>query len=122
MGQPGFWDNQETAATTSAAHARAQKRLELFRGLESDVADLGDLAEMAAEDEEMAAELGAQLASVEKRLEELEEARLFSGEYDAGDAVVTVHAGAGGPTPRTGRRSSCGCICAGPNGAASRSR
>lgn len=96
MGQPGFWDNQETAAKTSAAHARAQKRLELFRGLESDVADLGDLAEMAAEDEEMAAELGAQLGSVERRLAELEEARLFSGEYDAGDAVVTVHAGAGG--------------------------
>lgn len=96
MGQPGFWDNQETAAKTSAAHARAQKRLELFRGLKSDVADLGDLAEMAAEDEEMAAELGAQLGSVERRLAELEEARLFSGEYDAGDAVVTVHAGAGG--------------------------
>ena len=51
---------------------------------------------MAAEDEEMAAELGAQLGSVERRLAELEEARLFSGEYDAGDAVVTVHAGAGG--------------------------
>src|SRR3954466_10155249 len=96
MGRPGFWDDQETAARTSAAHARAQKRLELFRGLEGDVADLGDLAEMAAEDEEMASELATQLASIEERLAELEEARLFSGEYDAGDAVVTVHAGAGG--------------------------
>jgi peptide chain release factor 2 len=96
MGRPGFWDDQESAARTSAAHARAQKRLETFRGLESDVADLADLAEMAAEDEEMAAELDTQLRSVEQRLAELEEARLFSGEYDAGDAVVTVHAGAGG--------------------------
>src|SRR6476659_4795926 len=96
MGQPGFWDDQDAAARTSAAHARAQRRLEMFRGLENDVADLGDLAEMAAEDEEMAAELGSQLSSVESRLAELEEARLFSGEYDAGDAVVTVHAGAGG--------------------------
>ncbi len=96
MGKPGFWDDQETAARTSAAHARAQKRLKLFRGLESDVADLADLAEMAAEDEEMAAELGTQLSAAEQRLAELEEARLFSGEYDAGDAVVTVHAGAGG--------------------------
>ena len=51
---------------------------------------------MAADDEEMAAELASQLDSVERRLAELEEARLFSGEYDAGDAVVTVHAGAGG--------------------------
>src|SRR3954469_13181144 len=96
MGRPGFWDDQEAAARTSAAHARAQKRLEMFRGLESDVADLSDLAEMAAEDEEMAAELDTQLASAEHRLAGLEEARLFSGEYDAGDAVVTVHAGAGG--------------------------
>jgi peptide chain release factor 2 len=44
----------------------------------------------------MAAELDSQLGSVERRLAELEEARLFSGEYDAGDAVVSVHAGAGG--------------------------
>ncbi len=96
MGRPGFWDDQEKAARTSAAHARAQKRLETFRGLESDVADLVELAEMAAEDEEMAAELETQLGAVELRLGELEEARLFSGEYDGGDAVVTVHAGAGG--------------------------
>ncbi|MGN6217072.1 MAG: peptide chain release factor 2 [Solirubrobacterales bacterium] len=96
MGRPGFWDDQEAAAKTSAAHSRAQRRLEMFRDLERDVADLDDLAEMAAEDEEMAAELGSQLGSVERRLAELEEARLFSGTYDAGDAVVTVHAGAGG--------------------------
>jgi peptide chain release factor 2 len=96
MQRPGFWDDQDTAARTSAAHARAQKRLKTFRELESDVADLVDLAEMAAEDEEMAAELDSQLGSAERRLAELEEARLFSGKYDAGDAVVTVHAGAGG--------------------------
>jgi peptide chain release factor 2 len=96
MGRPGFWDDQETAARTSAAHARAQRRLEMFRGLESDVSELGDLAELAEEDAEIEAELEGQLSAIESRLAELEEARLFSGEYDAGDAVVTVHAGAGG--------------------------
>ena len=49
-----------------------------------------------SEDTEIAAELEGQLTSVESRLAELEEARLFSGEYDAGDAVVTVRSGAGG--------------------------
>jgi peptide chain release factor 2 len=44
----------------------------------------------------MAGELADQLASVERRLAELEEERLFSGRFDSGDAVVTVHAGAGG--------------------------
>ncbi len=96
MGAPGFWDDQERAAKTSAEHARIQRRLETFRGLEADAADLEELAEMAAEDSEMAAELDSQLASVESRLAELEEARLFSGEYDHGDAVVTVRSGAGG--------------------------
>ncbi len=96
MGRPGFWDDQEAAARTSAAHARAQRKLSTFRELEAEVDDLGELAEMAAEDEEVAAELSSQLASVERHLAELEEARLFSGAYDAGDAVVTVHAGAGG--------------------------
>ncbi len=96
MGRPGFWDDQEAAAKVSAQHSRVQRRLDMFRGLEADVAELADLAELADEDAELAAELVTQLGSVERRLAELEEARLFSGEYDSGDAVVTVHAGAGG--------------------------
>jgi peptide chain release factor 2 len=96
MQRPGFWDDQDAAASISAAHARARRRLEMFRGLESDVAELAELAELATEDEEIAAELDTQFGSVERRLAELEEARLFSGEYDAGDAVVSIHAGAGG--------------------------
>jgi len=96
MQRPGFWDDQEKAAAVSAAHARTQKRAQSFRELESDAADLGELIELPADDEEIAGELDAQLTSLEARLAELEEARLFAGEYDAGDAVVTVRSGAGG--------------------------
>jgi peptide chain release factor 2 len=96
MQAPGFWDDQENAARTSAEHASVSRRLQGFRSLESDVEDLEALEEMAAEDESIAAELEEQRAGIEARLAELEEARLFSGEYDAGDAVVTVNAGAGG--------------------------
>ncbi|HET8593326.1 MAG TPA: peptide chain release factor 2 [Solirubrobacterales bacterium] len=96
MGRPGFWDDQASAAGTSARHASVKRRLDGFRRLESDVGDLEELAELAADDEEMAGELNDQLASVEARLAELEEERLFSGRFDSGDAVVTVHSGAGG--------------------------
>jgi peptide chain release factor 2 len=96
MQAPGFWDDQESAARISAEHASVSRRLQGFRELERDVGDLETLEEMAAEDESIAAELEEQLASIQARLAELEEARLFSGEYDAGDAVVTVNAGAGG--------------------------
>src|SRR5215203_208997 len=96
MQAPGFWDDQEEAARVSAEHAALSRRLETFRSLERDVDDLGALEEMAAEDESIGAELEEQLASVQARLAELEEARLFSGKFDSGDAVVTVNAGAGG--------------------------
>src|SRR3954469_25178498 len=96
MQAPGFWADQERAASVSAEHASVGRRLETFRSLESDIDDLETLEELAEEDESMAAEQEGQRASIESRLAELEEARLFSGEYDAGDAVVTVNAGAGG--------------------------
>jgi peptide chain release factor 2 len=96
MQAPGFWDDQERAASVSAEHSTASRRLEAFRSLEGDIDDLETLEEMAAEDASIAAELDEQRASIEARLAELEEARLFSGKYDSGDAVVTVNAGAGG--------------------------
>jgi peptide chain release factor 2 len=96
MGEPGFWDDQDRAARVSSEHSRLTRRAESFRTLESEIGDLAELEEIAAEDDSVAAEVADQRASIERRLEALEEARLFSGEYDAGDAVVTVNAGAGG--------------------------
>ena len=96
MQRPGFWDDSEQAARTSAAHAAAQRRLQTFRSLESDLADLEELSGLAADDAQLAGELDAQLGSLEQRLGTLEEARLFNGRYDTGDAVVTVRSGAGG--------------------------
>jgi peptide chain release factor 2 len=96
MQRPGFWDDQTNAAEISSEHARAQKRLHGFRSLESDLADLDELTDLARDDPQIAAELESQLASIESRLAEIEEARLFAGEYDSGDAVVTVRSGAGG--------------------------
>jgi peptide chain release factor 2 len=96
MGAEDFWGDSERAAAVSAEHARATRRLETFTALESDVADLDGLVEMAAEDDSLQGEVDEQIASVEARLALLEEQRLFSGRYDAGDALVSVNAGAGG--------------------------
>src|SRR3954452_23166069 len=96
MQAPGFWDDQQTAAKVSAEHARATRRLDAWRSLVSDVDDLDALAELAEEDPSVTGEVEDSLSPVEARLAELEEARLFSGRYDAGDALVTVNAGDGG--------------------------
>jgi peptide chain release factor 2 len=96
MQEPGFWDDQEQAAKVSAEHSSAGRKLESFRKLESELDDLEALEELAAEDDSIAAELEETRSAVQARLDDLEEERLFSGPYDSGDAVVSVHAGAGG--------------------------
>ena len=96
MGEPGFWDDPDAAGKVGAEHARATRRLETYESLHSDVEDVDGIAELVDEDEDLAAELEETVASIESRLEALEEERLFSGRYDAGDALVTVNAGAGG--------------------------
>ncbi len=96
MGEPGFWDDQERAAAITAEHARTARKLATYQELARDVDDLEPLAELAEEDPDIATELEQQVGSVQRRLESLEEARLFSGRYDTGDALVTINAGAGG--------------------------
>src|SRR2546425_5712590 len=96
MQRPGFWDEQARAASVSAEHSRATRKLESFRNLESELDDLETLTALTEEDDSLAAELDEQLASVTAELERLEEERLFPGRYDSGGAVVSVHSGAGG--------------------------
>ena len=96
MGEAGFWDDPDAAAKTNAEYARVQRKLDTFAALESDTADLDGLVELAEEDPDLAGELEDTLQSIEERLATLEEERLFTGPYDAGDALVTVNAGAGG--------------------------
>ena len=93
MGAPGFWDDQQRAAEISTEHSRVTKRLERFRRLDGEYRDARELAEM---DGEMAGEIAASLRPLRDELARLEEDALFNGEYDGGDAVVTIHAGAGG--------------------------
>jgi peptide chain release factor 2 len=96
MGEPGFWDDPATAGKLGAEHSRLQRRVDTFERLRADADDLEGLVELADEDSDLASELEDAIASVESRLGDLEEERLFTGDYDAGDALVTVNAGAGG--------------------------
>jgi peptide chain release factor 2 len=93
MAAPGFWDDQQRAARISTEHSRVTRRLERYRRLSQEYADA---AELAAMDGDMASEIAASLAPLRAELDRLQEDALFTGEYDAGDAVVTIHAGTGG--------------------------
>jgi peptide chain release factor 2 len=94
MSAPGFWDDQARAAKVSSDHARASRRLEGYRQLTQDFDDARELAEL--DGGEMDAEIGRALVPLRAEFERLQEAALFNGEYDTGDAVVTLQSGTGG--------------------------
>ena len=93
LGQPGFWDDQQHAAAVSAEHARVGRRLERYERLNGEYADARELLEL---DPDLADDVRAGLVPLRRELERLQEDALFSGEYDGGDAVVTIQADAGG--------------------------
>jgi peptide chain release factor 2 len=93
MGRPGFWDEQAAAARISTEHSRLAKRLERYERLQRDFDDALELLEL---DPDFAAEITTQLQPLRHELARLQEDALFTGEYDAGDAVVSIHAGEGG--------------------------
>jgi peptide chain release factor 2 len=95
MGAPGFWDDQQAAARISSEHARLTRRLERYEQLSGDAADLGELVVLASDDGELD-EVEESVLSLRRELDRLQEESLFTGEYDAGDAVVSIHAGTGG--------------------------
>ncbi len=95
MGAPGFWDDQQRAAALSAEHARLSRRIERYDGLAAEVSDLEQLLELSSGDGELD-EIAAAIVPLQRQLGRLEEDALFRGEHDAGDAVVTIHAGTGG--------------------------
>jgi peptide chain release factor 2 len=93
MGAPGFWDDQQRAASVSAEQSLLTKRLDRYERLTREYEDARDLLEL---DGEMEDEIAESIAPLRKELERLQEDALFSGHYDSGSAVVTIHAGAGG--------------------------
>ncbi len=93
MGAPGFWDDQAGAARISTEHARITRNLDRYERLRR---DSEDAAQLAAMDESLAPEIAELLEPIERELERLQEDALFTGRYDAGDALLEIHAGTGG--------------------------
>ena len=94
MGAPGFWDDQQHAAAVSTEHARVTTPPRPLQAARP--ASTTTRPSLLGMDGDMADEIVASLLPLRAELDRLEEDALFTGEYDGGDAVVTIHAGAGG--------------------------
>jgi len=93
MGATGFWEDQAAAARISTEHARISRRLDRYERLRREFEDAKELYELEPGLEEEVAE---QLVPLEEELARLQEDALFTGQYDAGDALLEIHAGTGG--------------------------
>jgi peptide chain release factor 2 len=78
--------------------ADVREQVDTWREVETRANDLQGLLDLASEesDEELAASVGTDIASLASELEEMELSLALSGEYDRRDAIVAIHAGAGG--------------------------
>jgi peptide chain release factor 2 len=94
-GEPGFWDDQRRAAAISSEHARLAKRRDRYNSLSGDAEDLTQLLELASDDGDLD-DVEEAVNALKRQLERVQEDALFSGDYDAGDAVVTLQAATGG--------------------------
>jgi len=93
MGSPGFWDDQAKAAQISTEHSRVTRRLERYERLRHEYDDARELLSLG---DELDDEISESLTGLERELTRLQEDALFNGKYDAGDAILEIHAGTGG--------------------------
>ncbi|MEK7847323.1 MAG: PCRF domain-containing protein, partial [Chloroflexota bacterium] len=91
-----MWQDPERAQQVLQEMSRQKRTVETWRGLEKDAADLLALASLTEEDPAMQAEIEAEATALAQRLDQREGELRFRGPYDARNALLALHAGAGG--------------------------
>ncbi|MCA9330525.1 peptide chain release factor 2 [Candidatus Saccharibacteria bacterium] len=91
---PDLWSNQARAQKLTKQESDLAVRIHAWRSLEKGVHDIQELASLS--DDSLKSELEKQLAGYQKQYDQLKTELLYSGEYDKHDAIVSIHAGAGG--------------------------
>jgi len=95
---PDLWLDQTEAQQAARSLSLLQEEVEEWNGLARRARDLRELLDLAAEegDESLQVEIQADVEQVKADLGQSEFRLLFQGEYDGNDALLAIHAGAGG--------------------------
>jgi peptide chain release factor 2 len=91
---PDFWQEPEKAQSIMRQLAEQKKVVERWRGMEKRAAELAELVSLG--DESLQAEIEAEVGKLAKNLDQMELEAAFSSGYDARNAILSIHAGAGG--------------------------
>lgn len=92
----GFWNDRENAQKILKKSKQIQTKLESYNTASSKLEDLEVLFELATEDENLEEELIKEIDDVQADIKQLSLQVLLSGEYDANNAILSVHSGTGG--------------------------
>lgn len=93
--EPGFWNDSVRAQGVMRKLTSARDIVSRYEAFEREVTDAAELLTMAQSDAEKN-DLEKNIEALEKRMTEFDDALLFSGPYDACDAILTITSGAGG--------------------------
>jgi len=95
---PGFWDKQEMAQKVQREQGALKNTVELWDTCQTELEEAELLSEMAEDenDQETEEEVGRLLERLLDRIATVELECMFTGEHDANNAMLTIHAGAGG--------------------------
>ena len=98
MEAPDFWDDSEKASQSMKEVKDLKDIVGRADGLKQKYEDIMTLIEMAyeEEDEELAAEIAQELKEFTSEFDDLRITTMLTGEYDDSNAILTLHAGAGG--------------------------
>ena len=98
MGEPTFWDNPEAAQKITQELNDVKSGIETYKNLLTKFDDVQIFLELALEeqDDSQESDIAAEIAEIEKGLENLRLEIMLSEPYDANNAILTLHAGAGG--------------------------
>lgn len=98
MGEPTFWDDAEAAQKINQELNDVKISVDRFKSLLVKFDDVQVMWELGMEDgdDSVEADVKADMAEIDQALEELHLEVLLSGKYDANNAILTLHAGAGG--------------------------
>ena len=98
MSEPSFWDDPEKAQLTMQELTAVKDSVVKYNSLNAQYEDMSILWEMGTEDKDESVydDVNAAITSIKQQIEELELELMLSGEYDGSNAILTLHAGAGG--------------------------
>ena len=98
MNEPDFWNDLERSTAVTKKARTIEAKLEQFAKLGQRADDVDATMELAQEmeDDELVAEAGEEIKSLQARLEEMRLETLLRGDYDDHNCYLSLHAGAGG--------------------------